>query len=871
MSSTLRPTDDVAGPLNRLADSFLPEDFEHSIEQLFRARVVVALSFSLSIFGPIYAFILYSLTGSAPQAIATLLATAGVVAGLFLLRRGLPFLILGNWVTFCGYALFVYVSTQSTAPSVLIWQVVFLVIAALIAGKKSALGWVVVMSATTAYFYLDMLADAPETGVLLSRADLLWEMSLVIGMFVAVLVLTLSYEVLKNWALDQFRRKEAHTRAILEAAPDGIITLSEEGRIAELNPAAQRLFGYEPSSIEWAPITTVVPAIEHAPPKAGDAEVQEISDGQLFEAAPDSNAGSPRGINAWVGQTYESEAVRKDGGRFPVELSVTRIHKDNRLVLIVRDISARKESRRALQNARDEAVEANEAKSRFLANISHELRTPLNAIIGYSELICEDLSYLEDPEDFEHFDQEEITSDIRKIGRAGKHLLSLINQILDLSKAQAGKMELYNEEVDIAELIDEITETIRPVIDKNGNSLRIDTADAPEKMVVDRMKLRQILINLLSNASKFTDNGLVRVNAFAERRDDRDWAIFEVVDRGIGIPDEKLEKLFNAFQQADESTTREFGGTGLGLTICRHFTDLMGGEIEVESIYGEGSTFRVKLPVDADEPVPGEDADASGDQLEQHDSEASSAPAGAPRVLVIDDDPTVHQLVSRFLSRQGFAVATTAGHEQALQKAREFKPDVITLDVLMPEVDGWGVLQQLKADDELAHIPVIMLTIIDDRNMGFSLGAADYLIKPVDPRRLVNVLSSHIDQISDDLPVLIVEDDDDTRDVLRRIVEDAGWENRCAKDGRDALDMLDAGLEPCVIVLDLMMPRVDGFEFLKELHARSEGPRIPVVVVSAADLSQADRQMLEQNVDKILQKSNYSKEQLVEELHAALS
>jgi signal transduction histidine kinase/DNA-binding response OmpR family regulator len=854
-----------------LADRFLPDDFDHTIEQLFRARVVVALSFSLSIFGPIYAYILYSLTGSAPQAIATLLATAGVVAGPFLLRQGLPFLLLGNWVTFCGYALFVYVSTQSTAPSVLIWQVVFLIIAALIAGKKSALGWVVVMSATTAYFYLEMLPNVPETGVLLSRADLLWEMSLIIGMFVAVLVLTLSYEALKNWALDQFRRKEAHTRAILEAAPDGIITLTEEGRIADFNPAAQRLFGYESSAIEWAPITTVVPAIEHAPPEAGDAEIEDISDGQLFEAAPDIDAGAPGGLGAWVGRSYESEAMRKNGERFPVELSVTRIQKDDRLVLIVRDISARKESRRALQNARDQAVEANEAKSRFLANISHELRTPLNAIIGYSELICEDLAYIEGPEQLEQFDPETVTVDIEKIGRAGKHLLSLINQILDLSKAQAGKMELYNEKVDILDMIDEVTETIQPVIDKNHNTLRIDTADAPRTMHVDRMKLRQILINLLSNASKFTDEGLVRVNAFAETQRGDDYVIFEVIDRGIGIPEEKLEKLFEAFQQADESTTREFGGTGLGLTICRHFTELMGGEIEVESKHGQGSTFRVKLPVDARQR---DEDDGSNDPVDARDgqltSETSDAPAGAPRVLVIDDDPNVHQLVRRFLSRQGFAVSTTSGGEQVLEKAREFQPDVITLDVLMPEVDGWGVLQQLKGADDLAHIPVIMLTIINDRNTGFSLGAADYLIKPVDPRRLVDVISSHLDDATTDRPVLIVEDDPDARDVMRRIIEDEGWDNHCAKDGQEALDLLDAGVEPCVIVLDLMMPRVDGFEFLHELHNRHDADRIPVVVVSAADLTADERQMLEQNVDKILQKSSYSSAQLIEELHAAL-
>ncbi|MFW5967677.1 MAG: response regulator [Persicimonas sp.] len=850
------------GVLDRWTERCLPEEFEGGSDEMFRARVVVALSWAISIFGPIYAAILYLLTGSVPQVIATLAATAGVIATPLLMRRGFPFVVLGNWLTLCGYALFVYVASQELGPSVLIWQVVFAILAALTAGRRSALVWLGIMSATTAYFYLSLVEAGGEEGALFTPTQLLWEMSIIIGMFVAVMILTLSYDSLKDWALEKFRRKEAQTRAIVESAPDGIITLTEDGRIDEFNAAAEDLFGYHHTSVDGAPLTTLVPALDGAPPTAD----REGSNDDLFADTQDDEDLGAKGLEAWHGQTFEVEGVRRDGRRFPAELSLTPIEEDGRIVAIVRDITTRKQAERALRDARDRAVEASEAKSRFLANTSHELRTPLNAIIGYSELVSEDLDLI---------GEEELGKDVRQILRAGKHLLSLINEILDLAKVEAGKMELHIEEVDVRELVDELTATAEPLARDNDNKLRVDIDDAPEKMHIDRRKLRQILLNLLSNACKFTQDAYVRIHAFAEQRDGKEWGVFEVIDRGIGIPEEKLESLFEAFTQADASTTREFGGTGLGLTLCKEFTEMMHGEIDVESKVGEGSTFRVKFPVDVERAQDAGEGERENDELDidipaglSEESRVTVEP-DAPCVLVVDDDPTVHQLLERFLAREGFAVEASTGGEEAIELARRVEPDVITLDVLMPEMDGWSMLERIKSDKDLCDIPVVMLTIVSDRNTGFSLGASEYLTKPVDSEALLEVLSRHIDA-QEDAPVLIAEDVEATRDVLRRTLEDAGFETVCAADGGEALDHLEEGLEPGAILLDLMMPRVDGFELLERMRQKEDWSKIPVIVVTAADLSQAERQQLEAGVERILAKGDFSHEQLVAELHAAL-
>jgi GAF domain-containing protein/CheY-like chemotaxis protein/anti-sigma regulatory factor (Ser/Thr protein kinase) len=485
---------------------------------------------------------------------------------------------------------------------------------------------------------------------------------------------------------------------------------------------------------------------------------------------------------------------------------------------------------------------ADRHKSEFLANMSHELRTPLNAIIGYSEMLQEDAVDL---------GAEQFTDDLKKINAAGKHLLELINAVLDLSKIEAGKMELYLESFEVAPLVRDIAAVIQPLAVKNANRLDLHCAAEVGTMRADLTKVRQALFNLLSNACKFTERGTVTLTVGREEVDGRDWLAFSVRDTGIGMTPEQLARLFEAFTQADAATTRRYGGTGLGLALSRRLCRMMGGDVTAESEDGQGSVFTIRLPAHV------------ADAVEEPATSAvvESMPSGAGTVLVIDDEAAVRDLMQRFLTREGFRVVTAAGGEEGLRRARELRPDAITLDVMMPGLDGWAVLSALKADPDVAGIPVIMLTIVDDKNLGYALGAADYLTKPIDRERLVTVLAKH----RRDLPVLVVDDDATVRQLLRRMLESEGYAVVEAENGRGALATLREA-RPSVVLLDLMMPEMDGFEFVAELRRHEPWRTIPVIVVTARDLSHEDRERLNGYVQKILQKGTHGRDELLAEV-----
>jgi signal transduction histidine kinase/CheY-like chemotaxis protein len=479
----------------------------------------------------------------------------------------------------------------------------------------------------------------------------------------------------------------------------------------------------------------------------------------------------------------------------------------------------------------------------FLAFLSHELRTPLNAIIGYSEMLQEDAVDL---------GAEQFTDDLRKINAAGKHLLELINAVLDLSKIEAGKMELYLETFAVSTLTRDIAAVIQPLAAKNGNRLEVVCPEDAGSMHADLTKVRQTLLNLLSNACKFTERGTVTLGVGAEVVDGAAWTVFTVNDTGIGMTPEQLTRLFQTFSQADAATTRRYGGTGLGLALSRRLCRMMGGDIAVQSEAGRGSTFTVRLPsrvvTAAEEPaVP---AVASVDTLPH-----------VGTVLVIDDEAAVRDLMQRFLTKEGFRVVVAAGGDEGLRRAREVRPDAITLDVMMPGMDGWAVLSALKADPDVGDIPVIMLTIVDDKNLGYALGAADYLTKPLDRERLVAVLG----KFRRDLPVLVGDDDPEARHVLRRMLEPEGFTVVEADNGRAALDQLH-DMSPAVVLLDLMMPQMDGFEFVTEFRRHAAWRTIPIVVITAKDLSREDRDRLNGYVQRIIQKGAYGRDALLAEV-----
>jgi CheY-like chemotaxis protein/nitrogen-specific signal transduction histidine kinase len=530
------------------------------------------------------------------------------------------------------------------------------------------------------------------------------------------------------------------------------------------------------------------------------------------------------------------------------------------------DVTERRRAEEEVAKAKEAAETANKTKSLFLANMSHELRTPLNAILGYSEMLQEEAVERELVDEF--------GADLEKIKAAGKHLLALINDILDLSKIEAGKMELFLESFDLAELIDEIASTIRPLVEKNANTLHIERAPNLGVMHADQIKVRQGLFNLLSNAVKFTQEGHITLEAGRERMDGNEWIVFRVTDTGIGLSPEQIVKLFQDFTQADASTTRKFGGTGLGLALTRRFCQMMGGDVTVHSAPGEGSVFTIKLPavvaetkpdaavaVASAEAVAVSPEDGAGEILEP-------LPPTRSCVLVIDDDATQRDLVQRFLKKEGFHVRTAAGGEAGLRLARQLRPVAITLDVMMPGMDGWTVLQALKADAHLRDIPVIMVTMVDDPERGFTLGAADYATKPVDRARLSQLLKKHTCP-HPPCPVLLVEDDPVARKLTRAILEKEGWKVSEAENGRVALERMERE-RPSLILLDLMMPKMDGFEFAALVRRRPEWRLIPIVVLTAHELTGEERRRLNGNVETILQKAGESGEALLNQLRDLL-
>jgi signal transduction histidine kinase/DNA-binding response OmpR family regulator len=525
-------------------------------------------------------------------------------------------------------------------------------------------------------------------------------------------------------------------------------------------------------------------------------------------------------------------------------------------------------SQAAAEEARAAADEANRTKSQFLANMSHELRTPMNAIIGYSEMLQEEA---------EDLGQNGFIPDLQKIHGAGKHLLGLINDILDLSKIEAGKMTLYLEEFDVAKLVSDVAATVQPLVAKNGNKMVIECPEDIDVMKADVTKVRQTLFNLLSNASKFTEKGTIMLEVSSQMSEvgrlhpgslgptsdlrPPTSVLFRVRDTGIGMTPEQMGRLFQAFEQADASTTKKFGGTGLGLAISRKFCQMMGGDITVESEPGKGTTFTVTLPLQVPEPA----AEPSPK------SPAKDTPAGDRRatVLVIDDDPNVRDLMDRSLAKDGYHVVTAADGHRGISLAKELKPAVITLDVMMPGMDGWAVLTALKADPDTADIPVVMMTIVDDKSMGFALGAADYLTKPIDWPRLASALKKHR-RSSTSQTVLLVEDDPNTRDMLRRSMEKDGWTVTEAANGKLGLEAL-ADPPPALILLDLMMPEMDGFTFMEELRARPGCRGIPVIVITAKDLTEDDRRRLNGEVARILQKGMTSTDEMLTAIRALIS
>lgn len=532
--------------------------------------------------------------------------------------------------------------------------------------------------------------------------------------------------------------------------------------------------------------------------------------------------------------------------QYAEELAKLNVELEDKVRMRTRELE---ETNQELQTANLKIREADRLKSEFLANMSHELRTPMNAIIGFTRLVrrkSADLLPLRQQEN------------LKRVEISANQLLTLINDILDLSKIEAGKMNVNIMPLNLAPLVDTCFATVEPMVKAGKVRLTKEVPlDLPE-VASDLDKLKQIIINLLSNALKFTEEGEVRLSATLENASLR----IAVSDTGIGIPSDALEYIFDEFRQVDGSSTREHGGTGLGLSITKKLTHLLGGTIDVSSIVGKGSTFTVTLPfAKMDQEAPAETAKTN------EEAHAAVEVKGQKVLLTIDDDPNVLILLNQNLEDEGYYVVGALNADEGIRKAKEIHPFAITLDILMPRKNGWGVLSELKADPATRDIPIIVLSIIDNKELGFSLGAFDYLLKPFDKGAILAALQ----RISGTPAkrVLVVDDDKNAVDLLTQILQGEGYQVQGVYSGPEALRALDAAPHD-IILLDLLMPEMDGFELIQRVKVNPRLKGIPIIVVTAKDLTDSDLGFLHRGVDRIIQKSGLAREGLMKEIQSLL-
>ena len=494
-----------------------------------------------------------------------------------------------------------------------------------------------------------------------------------------------------------------------------------------------------------------------------------------------------------------------------------------------------------METARDEARDASDQKTKFFANMSHELRTPLNAILGYGEMLyedCEDLGY------------DDLLPDLKKITSSGSHLLSLINNILDLSKIEAGKMELFVTSFEIENMVQTIKDVSEPLAAKNDNGFVINLDGAMGSMSQDETKLRQCLTNFLSNGFKFTKNGTVTLDVKAKMVGDVEFIDFAVIDTGAGMSPEGVAKVFEEYTQAERSTSANYGGTGLGLPISKKFAEMMGGDVIVTSEEGVGSVFTMSVPRECPE-YNEDEVEGNVINLDEQDN----------LVVLVDDDVAMHDLIKRTISKLNLTLLGATNSEKGMELIREVKPKLILLDVLMPGRDGWSLLKECKTDKDLKDIPVIMISQLNQSNLASSLGANDYLTKPIDRSHFINTLKRILGNDTQDKKVLVIDDDKDVRELLSRLLKDAGYRPIDARDGKEGLERTKD--EPALIILDLEMPRMDGFEFLDNyIKDVPEEKRAPVLVFSGKDLTDVQEDLLKERVVGLVKKDDVSMDNL---------
>ncbi|MBK8182404.1 MAG: response regulator [Candidatus Competibacteraceae bacterium] len=661
----------------------------------------------------------------------------------------------------------------------------------------------------------------------------------------AVAVLALVITLFVSFA-SRARRASMHARSLLadviERAPVGLALLDQHLQIHQANNAFAKMAAENGKLRAGSRLASVAPQIDKS---LRQRISSAIAIRRRFE---DTEAEKLIDVLIDDKQLYFKASV------FPATLVDDTGAESPGVGIVLNDMTRQRQSELELELARDAAESANRAKSTFIANMSHELRTPLTAVLGYCELIEEDLSDL---------GQESILTDVNKINSNARHLLGLINDVLDLSKIEAQKMDVHAVEFTVGAMLEELEAATGSLIAKNNNTLSL-TADALDTVLVtDDLKVKQILLNLIGNAAKFTTDGQIAVHATQVEKNNVAHTQFTVKDTGIGMSKEQVANLFQRFTQADETTTRKYGGTGLGLALTRALSKMLGGGIDVESVEGEGTTFTLVIPTRYEARVVHAETGAEVTPAEKGTSSDASK-RNIPSVLVVDDDPSARELLTRHLEREGFTVTTASSGAEALEQIKTVKPLAVLLDVMMPGLDGWHVLKAIRANPDTKDIPVIMQTVLDDRNFAYALGATSYLKKPARRDELAKALQLLATPTAGH-EVLIVDDDQAANERLIEMLTRDGWNCRMALNGVEALKAL-TDHQPDLVLIDLIMPEMDGYAFIREVRKNAKFDDLPMVIMTAEDVRSGKVRELASETAGIVQKGSLPLADLVADL-----
>ncbi len=660
--------------------------------------------------------------------------------------------------------------------------------------------------------------------------------------------LAIAFLILAGRALTSDMRKRAEAEAAVHASEKQLAQIIElvpvalflkdphDLRVTSVNRAAVDLMGFSRSDMLGRRLSELFP--QEASEVWAEQDREVLEHGAVLEIPEEKVHTRHRGTRT----LHTQKVAIRDIDETPLFV-----------LCLSEDITERKRNESALRDAKEAAEIANRAKSDFLAKMSHELRTPLNSIIGFSELLeSEGAGPL-------NAKQQRFVSNVLVSGR---NLLDLINDILDLSRIEAGGMELAIEEVDAARAVEQVRNIVTALADRKQLTVRSTIPESLSRISVDPTRFKQILFNLLGNAIKFTpEGGFVEVSARAlppVRTGEATMIEFSVTDNGIGIAPEDQERMFGEFVQVGNESTKTQQGSGLGLAITRMLVELHGGTLSVESTLGVGSTFRFSVPAARME---------SDDAVMVQDPEGMNHAGSERLVLVVENDPHARDLITHYLHDAGYDVATAATGDEALRLARELRPAALTLDIVLPDSDGLAVLARLKQDEATRDIPVVVVSITDRREVGFSLGASDWLVKPVDRGALLRAIRSTALELqgAGTRVALVVDDEQQAREYLRDLLTPLGFRVVTASEGREGIALVESE-QPDLLVLDLMMPGVSGFEVAEAVRRMPQGHDMPILILTSKELTSTDRSALRRTVNAVVRKGG--RDELLEQLRA---